>query len=107
MIEFRDVVKTYPGGHNALAGINLSISRGEMVVLRGHSGAGKSTLIKLLPALERPTSGVITIPPYPKVTLPLIIPPPPHHHASTRVYPALHPAGLGGREKAFPQELSG
>src|SRR5574343_1128988 len=61
MIEFRDVVKAYPGCHNALAGINLSISRGEMVVLRGHSGAGKSTLIKLLPALERPTSGVITI----------------------------------------------
>jgi len=35
----------------ALDGINLEISRGEMIVLAGHSGCGKSTLLKLLAGL--------------------------------------------------------
>ncbi|NCS66198.1 MAG: cell division ATP-binding protein FtsE [Hydrogenophilales bacterium CG03_land_8_20_14_0_80_62_28] len=61
MIEFSDVVKRYPGGHEALSGVNLTITRGEMVFLTGHSGAGKSTLLKLIAAIERPTSGIITV----------------------------------------------
>jgi len=61
MIEFSDVVKRYPGGHEALSGVNLTITRGEMVFLTGHSGAGKRTLLKLIAAIERPTSGIITV----------------------------------------------
>ncbi len=61
MIQFDNVSKRYPGGYEALIGINLRIERGELVVLRGHSGAGKSTLLKLLPVLERPTSGRVLI----------------------------------------------
>ncbi|MFZ5483220.1 MAG: cell division ATP-binding protein FtsE [Pseudomonadota bacterium] len=61
MIEFSDVTKRYPGGHEALSGVNLTIRRGELVFLTGHSGAGKSTLLKLVAAIERPTSGVITV----------------------------------------------
>ncbi len=61
MIEFSDVIKRYPGGHEALSGVNLTIARGEMVFLTGHSGAGKSTLLKLIAAIERPTSGMITV----------------------------------------------
>lgn len=61
MIEFSDVVKRYPGGHDALAGVSLSIELGELVFLTGRSGAGKSTLLKLIAAIERPTSGVVTV----------------------------------------------
>ncbi|HEX8979675.1 MAG TPA: cell division ATP-binding protein FtsE [Parasulfuritortus sp.] len=61
MIEFSDVVKRYPGGHDALAGVSLSIELGELLFLTGRSGAGKSTLLKLIAAIERPTSGVVTV----------------------------------------------
>ena len=61
MISFRQVTKRYPGGHEALTGVDLDIARGEMVFLTGHSGAGKSTLLKLIAAIERPTSGVVSV----------------------------------------------
>ena len=40
-----------------LGGINLTISPGEIVVLKGNSGSGKSTLLSLLGGLDRPTRG--------------------------------------------------
>jgi cell division transport system ATP-binding protein len=61
MIQFSHVVKRYPGGHTALEDITLGIEKGELVFLTGHSGAGKSTLLKLIAAIERPTSGVVTV----------------------------------------------
>lgn len=61
MIRFSQVTKRYPGGREALAGIDLAIEKGEQVFLTGHSGAGKSTLLKLIAAIERPTSGSITV----------------------------------------------
>ncbi len=61
MIEFDNVSKQYPGGHEALRGVTLSVEQGEMVFLTGHSGAGKSTLLKLIPLLERPTRGQIVV----------------------------------------------
>jgi len=61
MIEFSDVTKRYPGGHEAVSGVSLTINRGELVFLTGHSGAGKSTLLKLIAAIERPTSGVVMV----------------------------------------------
>ena len=61
MIVFDHVAKQYPGGYTALDGISLRIAPGELVVLSGHSGAGKSTLLKLIPAIERPTSGTVRI----------------------------------------------
>jgi cell division transport system ATP-binding protein len=61
MIQFSQVTKRYPGGHEALSGVDLAIEKGELVFLTGHSGAGKSTLLKLIAAIERPTSGVLTV----------------------------------------------
>jgi cell division transport system ATP-binding protein len=57
MISFDRVVKRYPNGREALAGVTLEIAAGEMVMLTGRSGAGKSTLLKLVALLERPTRG--------------------------------------------------
>ena len=61
MIRFDNVSKRYPGGHEALRGVNLELDAGELAFLTGHSGAGKSTLLKLLMLLERPTSGALLI----------------------------------------------
>ncbi|MBX3618188.1 cell division ATP-binding protein FtsE [Nitrosomonas sp.] len=61
MILFKNVSKRYPDGYVALNNIDLTVQTGEMVFLTGHSGAGKSTLLKLIAALERPTSGTISI----------------------------------------------
>lgn len=61
MIVFDNVVKRYNGGYTALGGISFRIAPGELVVLSGHSGAGKSTLLKLIPVIERPTSGTVSI----------------------------------------------
>lgn len=44
---------------SVLRGINLSVGRGEIVVITGKSGAGKSTLLGLLAGLDRPDSGKI------------------------------------------------
>lgn len=61
MIMFRNVSKRYLDGYIALVNINLTVNISEMIFLTGHSGAGKSTLLKLIAAIERPTSGMITI----------------------------------------------
>lgn len=61
MIIFKNVSKRYADGYVALNNIDLNVEAGEMIFLTGHSGAGKSTLLKLIAAIERPTSGTITI----------------------------------------------
>jgi multiple sugar transport system ATP-binding protein len=58
-IELAGLGKTYPNGHAAVAGVDLAIADGELVVLVGPSGCGKSTLLRLIAGLERPTAGAI------------------------------------------------
>ncbi|MCH9763618.1 MAG: ATP-binding cassette domain-containing protein [Gammaproteobacteria bacterium] len=61
MMEFKQVSKRYPGGHQALSYVDFALEQGEMAFLTGRSGAGKSTLLKLAAFLERPSTGDILI----------------------------------------------
>ena len=61
MISFSAVAKRYAGGQDALRGISFALEAGEFAFLTGHTGAGKSTLLKLIPAIERPTSGSVIV----------------------------------------------
>src|SRR5450759_2630110 len=61
MISLSQVRMSYRGGHEALAELSFSIETGELVFITGRSGAGKSTLLKLIPAIERPTSGTVLV----------------------------------------------
>jgi cell division transport system ATP-binding protein len=55
------VAKRYPGGYEALKDVSFSLEPGELAFLTGRSGAGKSTLLKLIPAIERPSSGSVIV----------------------------------------------
>jgi putative ABC transport system ATP-binding protein len=61
VLELRDVVKRYPGGVQALRGVNLSVGEGELCAIIGPSGSGKSTLLYIMGTLERATSGVVRV----------------------------------------------
>jgi putative ABC transport system ATP-binding protein len=56
-----DVVKEYPGGVHALAGVSVEIATGEQVAVVGPSGSGKTTMLTVLGTLERPTSGSVRV----------------------------------------------
>ena len=62
LIEFCDVVYRAAGGASVLAGLNLQIKKGELVVLLGRSGSGKTTALKLINRLLEPTTGEINYP---------------------------------------------
>ncbi len=61
MIQFKDVVKTYPGGVTALRGVSLEIQQGEFVAIIGLSGAGKSTLLRSINQMHTITSGSLKV----------------------------------------------
>ena len=60
MIEIKHLNK-YFGDLHVLKDINLTVKRGEKLVMIGPSGSGKSTLIRCVDYLEEPTSGEVII----------------------------------------------
>ena len=63
IIELRELGKRYAGSPpvEVLHGIDLTITRGELVGIVGPSGSGKSTLLHLMGTLDRPSAGTISI----------------------------------------------
>jgi lipoprotein-releasing system ATP-binding protein len=65
VLEAHDLHKTFRGGDGGLipvlTGVDLTLSRGEMVAIVGASGAGKSTLLHVLGTLEPPSRGYVVI----------------------------------------------
>jgi putative ABC transport system ATP-binding protein len=64
LLAARDVSRVYRAGEVdtwALRDVNLSIARGEFIVLRGPSGCGKSTLLGILGLLDAPSAGSVVV----------------------------------------------
>src|SRR5579884_3696560 len=60
-VEAEGLVKTYPGGVQALKGVSFNVRQSCVFALLGPNGAGKSTMVKILTTLSRPTSGRASI----------------------------------------------
>ncbi|MDR3467727.1 MAG: ABC transporter ATP-binding protein [Xanthobacteraceae bacterium] len=61
MLTLDRVGKVYANGVNALDGITMQITLGEIVAIIGGSGCGKSTLLRAICGLDRATSGTIAL----------------------------------------------
>lgn len=128
------VFETADGPVHALAEVDLAIERHAFVSLIGPSGCGKTTLLRLIAALQTPTSGSLTVEGvtpeaarlarvygyvfqspalYPwrtvanNVALPLEIMGLPRIERAERVRRNLDLVGLAGFERKYPWQLSG
>jgi NitT/TauT family transport system ATP-binding protein len=138
LLSVRNVSKIYADRDGerieALRGISLDVSQGEIVAVIGPSGCGKSTLLQIIAGLMLPTSGdvifdgkVLTGPPrgmvcvfqqYNKslfpwrtvlanVGFPLQVQGVPSSQIEERCRDYLRMVGLAGRERQYPWQLSG
>ena len=60
-LELQQLKKTYPGGVQALRGIDLQVEAGDFYALLGPNGAGKSTTIGIISSLVNKTSGRVSV----------------------------------------------
>ena len=122
-VVVRDLVRSYGTGAGVLDGLDLEIARGEFVAILGRSGSGKSTLLRALAGLDHDVrgSGRVDVPrnvsvvfqdsrllPWARVLDNVVLgheAPPVQARAAGIA--ALAEVGLAGRERAWPNELSG
>jgi NitT/TauT family transport system ATP-binding protein len=135
VVALQGVTKRFASGVQALAGIDLSVARGEFLSVLGPSGCGKSTLLRIIAGLSEPTTGCCelllenrpgrkgtagrigfvfqdpTLMPWSTVAgnveLPFRIAGTLHSAERDRVGAALRAVGLAGFERAYPHQLSG
>ncbi|MFY9187727.1 MAG: ATP-binding cassette domain-containing protein, partial [bacterium] len=55
MVRFEQITKRFSGGTTAVDQLNLTIGKGQFVVLIGPSGCGKTTTLKMVNRLIEPT----------------------------------------------------
>jgi polar amino acid transport system ATP-binding protein len=60
VVQLTELRKSF-GANEVLRGINLEVTRGEVVCIIGPSGSGKSTLLRCVNMLETPTSGTVKV----------------------------------------------
>src|SRR5947209_13761077 len=70
-IEAQSLTKTYPGGRQAVKGLDFQVDPGEVFGLLGPNGAGKSTTVGMLTTTIRPTAGHALVGGYDVVEQPL------------------------------------
>ncbi|WP_328525048.1 ABC transporter ATP-binding protein [Kribbella sp. NBC_00359] len=117
-VQVRDLVRRYDD-RAVLDGVDLDIAPGEFVALLGKSGSGKSTLLRALAGLDPDVagSGEVVVPaqvsvvfqdsrllPWARVLDNVVLG---LSGAAARGRESLSEVGLAGREKAWPNELSG
>ncbi len=61
ILNITALTKTYASGFQALKGVDLAISPGEIFALLGPNGAGKTTLISIICGLVNPSGGTVTV----------------------------------------------
>ncbi|WP_316772873.1 ABC transporter ATP-binding protein [Streptomyces sasae] len=119
-VRLRGLTRSF-GDRTVLDGIDLDVPAGQFTVLLGHSGSGKSTLLRAVAGLDHGVagSGQLTAPervsvvfqdsrllPWRRV-LDNVVLGLDGKDAYDRGRAALEEVGLGGRERAWPGELSG
>jgi putative ABC transport system ATP-binding protein len=61
VLDIRGLTKRYPGGVDALRGVDMVVEEGELLCVVGPSGSGKSTLLHIMGTLERPSAGSVRV----------------------------------------------
>ena len=59
LLRLRALGKSFPGGIQAVSGVDINVRRGEFLTLLGPSGCGKSTILRLIAGLASPSEGDI------------------------------------------------
>ncbi|HOV63345.1 MAG TPA: ATP-binding cassette domain-containing protein, partial [Spirochaetia bacterium] len=59
IIDIRDVSVSFADGTVALSHVNLSVERGEVLIIAGRNGSGKTVLMRCITGLVIPTGGAV------------------------------------------------